>query len=91
MLCFARPPAQTDSISYDASHVILHSLSFVPIRTLSCTALRDGASFGSQEEEKARGTAMEQAEASAEVSATDDACADAGVEEGWWWCVYVCV
>ena len=38
------------------------------------------------QEEEARGTAMEQAEASAEVSATDDACACAGVEEGccWW-------
>ena len=34
---------------------------------------------------EARGTAMEQAESSAEVSATDDACAGAGVEEGWWW------
>ena len=44
-----------------------------------------------EEEEEAGGTAMEQAEASAEVSATDDACAGAGVEEGcWWWCVYVC-
>ena len=50
--------------------------------------ISDGASFGSQEEEEARGTAMEQTEASAEVSATDDACAGAGVEEGcWWWCV----
>ena len=37
------------------------------------------------QEEEAHGTAMEQTEASAEVSATDDACADAGVEEGWWW------
>ena len=43
------------------------------------------------QEEEARGTAMEQAESSAEVSATDDACAGADVEEGcwWWWCVCV--
>ena len=52
--------------------------------------ISDGASLICEEEE-AGGTAMEQAEASAEVSATDDACAGAGVEEGcWWWCVYVC-
>ena len=50
--------------------------------------ISDGASFGSQEEE-ARGTAMEQAESSAEVSTTDDACAGAGVMQGWWWFVYV--
>jgi hypothetical protein len=37
------------------------------------------------QEEEAHGTAKEQAGASAEVSATDDACAGAGVEEGWWW------
>ena len=40
------------------------------------------------QEEEAHGTAMEQVEAFAEVSAvstTDDAGAGAGVEEGWWW------
>ena len=43
------------------------------------------------QEEEARGTAMEQAESSAEVSATDDARAGAGVEEGWRCCWCVCV
>ena len=36
------------------------------------------------DEKEARGTAMEQAKGSGEVSATD-ARADAAVEEGWWW------
>ena len=43
------------------------------------------------QKEEARGTAMEQAESSAEVSATDDACAGAGVEEGCCCCWCVCV
>ena len=43
------------------------------------------------DEEEGRGTAMEQAKGSGEVSATD-ARADAGVEEDCWWCVLcVCV
>jgi hypothetical protein len=37
------------------------------------------------QEEEAHGTAKEQAGASAEVSAIDDAGAGAGVEEDWWW------
>ena len=37
-----------------------------------------------EEEAEGRGTAMEQAKGSGEVSATD-ARADAAVEEGWWW------
>ena len=43
-----------------------------------------------EEEEEGRGTAMEQAKGSGEVSATD-ARADAGVEEGWWWQWWWCV
>ena len=42
------------------------------------------------DEKEARGTAMEQAKGSGEVSATD-ARADAAVEEGWWWSQWWCV